>query len=141
MRRVRELSHGRKRSCDGDAHTCRPPAKAKGKPQALKKKAQADKATGGGGGAAAVAAALPREVALAGVLLTAALLVFYACHCIWVSAEMYSAPSIVLQTRAPDGSKRTLDDFREAYAWLRCSPLLLRRFDRLHLSSLLSHCC
>jgi hypothetical protein len=63
---------------------------------------------------------LPKELAGLATLLTAVLLVFYAFHCIWVSAEMYSAPSIVLQTRNPDGSKRTLDDFREAYAWLRC---------------------
>ena len=72
---------------------------------------------------------LPKEIAAFGTLLTALLLVFYAFHCIWVSAEMYSAPSIVLQTRNPDGSKRTLDDFREAYAWLRCAAaraLLLR---------------
>ena len=63
---------------------------------------------------------LPKELAAFATLLTALLLIFYAFHCIWVSAEMYSAPSIVLQTRNPDGSKRTLDDFREAYAWLRC---------------------
>ena len=37
----------------------------------------------------------------------------------WVSAEMYSAPSIVLQSRRPDGGMHVFDDFREAYAWLR----------------------
>ena len=36
-----------------------------------------------------------------------------------VSAEMYSAPSIVLQSRGPDGSVHVFDDFRESYAWLR----------------------
>ena len=36
-----------------------------------------------------------------------------------VSAEMYSAPSIVLQSRGPDGSTHVFDDFRESYAWLR----------------------
>lgn len=36
-----------------------------------------------------------------------------------VSAEMYSAPSIVLQSRNPDGSLHVFDDFREAYAWMR----------------------
>ena len=36
-----------------------------------------------------------------------------------VSAEMYSAPSIVLQSRGQDGSVHVFDDFREAYAWLR----------------------
>jgi hypothetical protein len=52
-------------------------------------------------------------VALVGILS------FYAIHCVWVSAEMYSAPSIVLQSRRPDGSVHVFDDFREAYAWLR----------------------
>jgi hypothetical protein len=32
---------------------------------------------------------------------------------------MYSAPSIVLQSRSPDGGVHVFDDFREAYAWLR----------------------
>ena len=40
-------------------------------------------------------------------------------HAVWVSAEMYSAPSIVLQSRRHDGSMHVFDDFREAYAWLR----------------------
>jgi len=40
-------------------------------------------------------------------------------HAVWVSAEMYSAPSIVLQSRRPDGGMHVFDDFREAYAWLR----------------------
>ena len=32
---------------------------------------------------------------------------------------MYSAPSIVMQTRGHDGSLHIFDDFREGYAWLR----------------------
>lgn len=32
---------------------------------------------------------------------------------------MYSAPSIVLQSRGQDGSVHVFDDFRESYAWLR----------------------
>ena len=32
---------------------------------------------------------------------------------------MYSAPSIVLQSRGNDGSVHVFDDFRESYAWLR----------------------
>lgn len=64
-------------------------------------------------------ARLPTD--LAGVLIVAlvGILSFYAIHCVWVSAEMYSAPSIVLQSRRPDGSVHVFDDFREAYAWLR----------------------
>ena len=48
-------------------------------------------------------------------------LVFYTCHCVWVSAEMYSAPSIVLQSRGHDGSVHVFDDFRESYAWLNAN--------------------
>ena len=47
------------------------------------------------------------------------MLVFYVFHCCWVSAEMYSAPSIVLQSRTPQGGVHVFDDFREAYGWLR----------------------
>ena len=36
-----------------------------------------------------------------------------------VAAEMYSAPSIVLQNRQPNGVIKVFDDFRESYAWLR----------------------
>lgn len=42
---------------------------------------------------------LPKEVAAlttVGLLLG---LIGYTVHCVWVSADMYSAPSIVLQTR------------------------------------------
>lgn len=40
-------------------------------------------------------------------------------HCVWVSAESYASPSIVLAGRRSDGSKLIIDDFREAYYWLR----------------------
>lgn len=65
---------------------------------------------------------MPRPVAILFTCFLSFILLFYACHCIWVSAEMYSAPSIVMQTKNTDGSTRTLDDFREAYAWLRYVP-------------------
>jgi dolichyl-diphosphooligosaccharide--protein glycosyltransferase len=82
---------------------------------------------GGGGGLLAGAKGLvssrprllPKEVAAlttVGLLLG---LIGYTVHCVWVSADMYSAPSIVLQTRRGDGSMHVFDDFREAYSWLR----------------------
>ncbi|KAJ4461514.1 putative Dolichyl-diphosphooligosaccharide--protein glycosyltransferase subunit STT3 [Paratrimastix pyriformis] len=46
-------------------------------------------------------------------------LAFYGRHCVWVTSEAYSSPSIVLAARQADGSKRIFDDFREAYYWLR----------------------
>lgn len=48
-----------------------------------------------------------------------ALLMLYVYHCIWVTSEAYSSPSIVLSARAHDGSQVIFDDFREAYYWLR----------------------
>ena len=62
---------------------------------------------------------LPRDVGVVGALFFFGMLVFYVFHCCWVSAEMYSAPSIVLQSRTPQGGLHVFDDFREAYGWLR----------------------
>lgn len=45
-------------------------------------------------------------------------LIFYSVHCIWVTSEAYSSPSIVLAARGNDGNRIIFDDFREAYYWL-----------------------
>lgn len=47
------------------------------------------------------------------------MLATYATHCVWVSSEAYSSPSIVLAARGHDDSKIIFDDFRDAYYWLR----------------------
>jgi len=47
------------------------------------------------------------------------LLVFFVMHCTWVTSYAYSSPSVVLASRNQDGSQRIIDDFREAYYWLR----------------------
>jgi dolichyl-diphosphooligosaccharide--protein glycosyltransferase len=57
-------------------------------------------------------------VAGCGALLLASMLAAFLFHSIYVASEMYSAPSIVMQTRTPDGGLHVFDDFREAYAWL-----------------------
>lgn len=46
------------------------------------------------------------------------LLIFVA-HCTWVTSNAYSSPSVVLASRLPDGSQHIIDDYREAYYWLR----------------------
>ncbi|KAK0402678.1 hypothetical protein QR680_016471 [Steinernema hermaphroditum] len=46
------------------------------------------------------------------------MMAFYATHCIWVTSEAYSSPSIVLAARGSHG-RIIFDDFREAYYWLR----------------------
>ena len=40
-------------------------------------------------------------------------------HCTWVTSNAYSSPSVVLSSNNPDGSKHIIDDYREAYYWLR----------------------
>eukprot|EP01024_Parvocaulis_polyphysoides_P059460 TRINITY_DN642_c0_g1_i1.p1 TRINITY_DN642_c0_g1~~TRINITY_DN642_c0_g1_i1.p1 ORF type:complete len:405 (-),score=58.96 TRINITY_DN642_c0_g1_i1:252-1379(-) len=62
---------------------------------------------------------LPKDTAIVGLVLAFLLLVFYTFHSVYVSAAMYSAPSIVLQSRRGDGGLHVFDDFREGYAWLR----------------------
>lgn len=46
-------------------------------------------------------------------------LFFYVQHCIWVNSNAYSSPSVVLASKNRDGSPAVIDDFREAYYWLR----------------------
>ncbi|KAK4687656.1 dolichyl-diphosphooligosaccharide---protein glycosyltransferase, partial [Tremellales sp. Uapishka_1] len=47
------------------------------------------------------------------------LLFLFVLHCTWVTSSAYSSPSVVLASRNPDGSQNIIDDFREAYYWLR----------------------
>ena len=46
------------------------------------------------------------------------LLVFFVVHCTWVTSNAYSSPSVVLSSHTQDGL-HIIDDFREAYYWLR----------------------
>ncbi|KAJ8087186.1 oligosaccharyl transferase stt3 subunit [Marasmius tenuissimus] len=47
------------------------------------------------------------------------MLCFFVMHCTWVTSNAYSSPSVVLASQNPDGSQHIIDDFREAYYWLR----------------------
>ncbi|TRM58829.1 glycosyltransferase family 66 protein [Schizophyllum amplum] len=57
-----------------------------------------------------------RAPVLANTLL---MLLLFVQHCTWVTSNAYSSPSVVLSTQNQDGSKHIIDDFREAYYWLR----------------------
>lgn len=46
-------------------------------------------------------------------------LVIFVYHSNWVTQSAYSSPSVVLNTYLNDGSAFLIDDFREAYYWLR----------------------
>jgi len=47
------------------------------------------------------------------------MLAAFVVHCTWVTSTAYSSPSVVLSSNNPDGSKHIIDDYREAYYWLR----------------------
>lgn len=40
-------------------------------------------------------------------------------HCTYITSSAYSSPSVVLASTTSDGQQRIIDDFREAYYWLR----------------------
>eukprot|EP00501_MAST-03F_sp_TOSAG23-6_P000892 GSMAST32.ASY1.ANO1.928.1 assembled CDS len=47
------------------------------------------------------------------------MLCMYSMHVTYVASEAYSSPSIVLASRRADGTRVIMDDYREAYYWLR----------------------
>ncbi|KAJ9500523.1 oligosaccharyl transferase stt3 subunit [Exophiala xenobiotica] len=51
--------------------------------------------------------------------LSTGFLLLFVAHCTWVTSNAYSSPSVVLASRLPDGSQHIIDDYREAYYWLR----------------------
>lgn len=53
------------------------------------------------------------------VSMTTVYLILFVLHCTWVTSNAYSSPSVVLASRMPDGSQHIIDDYREAYYWLR----------------------
>ncbi|KAI3700699.1 hypothetical protein L2E82_45336 [Cichorium intybus] len=60
---------------------------------------------------------LPVDTSIFALFLIVLLATFYVVHSVWAAAKTYSAPSIVLTSRSPEGL-HVFDDFREAYAWL-----------------------
>ena len=76
-----------------------------------------DKATNDGDDdSALLSRTIQRTIVLTGVLVYLVVFVF---HCTWVTSNAYSSPSVVLASRLPDGSQHIIDDYREAYQWLR----------------------
>lgn len=53
------------------------------------------------------------------LLNTIGMLLFFVVHCTWVTSNAYSSPSVVLSSTGADGRQHIIDDFREAYYWLR----------------------
>ncbi|VDD90778.1 unnamed protein product [Enterobius vermicularis] len=47
------------------------------------------------------------------------MLLMFVVHCTYVTSNAYSHPSVVLQSHTSSGGRVIMDDFREAYYWLR----------------------
>ena len=62
---------------------------------------------------------LPYDVAIVTILFLIYFLSSYVYHSTYMAAEAYSSPSIILASRRQDGSRVIIDDFREAYYWLK----------------------
>lgn len=46
-------------------------------------------------------------------------MVHYVYHSIWMTQAAYSSPSVIISSRMGNGKEVIIDDFREAYYWLR----------------------
>lgn len=58
-------------------------------------------------------------MAALGIVLLCYLCSTYVLHANFSGAEAYSSPSIILSSRDKMGNRHLIDDFREAYYWLR----------------------
>jgi len=54
-----------------------------------------------------------------GIAMLTSVLIFFVMHSAFVAREAYSSPSIVIHSQGANGERVFLDDFREAYYWLR----------------------
>lgn len=61
----------------------------------------------------------PFAIKLTVIMAMTGLLTQFAIHCTYITSNYYSSPSVVLASSRPDGSRNIIDDYREAYYWLR----------------------
>lgn len=62
---------------------------------------------------------VPPEIAFIGLILLGYFMSTYLMHSHFAGAEAYSNPSIILSSKDRFGNRHIIDDFREAYYWLR----------------------
>jgi dolichyl-diphosphooligosaccharide---protein glycosyltransferase len=62
---------------------------------------------------------LPFDMALGIVSFLMVILCQQIFHSTLLAAEAYSSPSIIMSHRMQDGSRVIIDDYREAYYWLK----------------------
>jgi len=62
---------------------------------------------------------LPLDAALMIILFVVGTLQTFVFHSTMLASEAYSSPSIILSGRKQDGNRYIIDDFREAYYWMK----------------------
>jgi dolichyl-diphosphooligosaccharide---protein glycosyltransferase len=99
-----------------------PPEPAEGKVEDTTDGAAAKKATKQNGLKSTIKPFVGIYTSLSKGIVTSAMtlyLLLFVLHCTWVTSNAYSSPSVVLASRMADGSQHIIDDYREAYQWLR----------------------
>jgi len=62
---------------------------------------------------------IPVDVAVIVLLFLLSTMQGFIYHSTMLGSEAYSSPSIILSGRRNDGSRYIIDDFREAYYWIK----------------------
>jgi len=62
---------------------------------------------------------VPVDAAIVIIIFLISTMQGYVYHSTMLASEAYSSPSIILSGRRQDGSRYIIDDYREAYYWLK----------------------
>jgi dolichyl-diphosphooligosaccharide--protein glycosyltransferase len=62
---------------------------------------------------------MPFDAAILVVIFLLVTVCNYVYHGNMLASEAYSSPSIIMSSRRNDGSRYIIDDYREAYYWLK----------------------
>jgi len=62
---------------------------------------------------------LPVDAAIVIIIFLISTMQGYVYHSTMLASEAYSSPSIILSGRKHDGTRYIIDDFREAYYWIK----------------------
>lgn len=62
---------------------------------------------------------MPAEVAIIGIIVISYFCSTYVLHANFAGSEAYASPSIILSNKDKLGNRHIIDDYREAYYWLR----------------------
>jgi dolichyl-diphosphooligosaccharide--protein glycosyltransferase len=88
-------------------------------PDKKKGKAVGTKGSAGSKQAQETKRRIPIDIAITVILFFIYFLSSFIYHSTYMAAEAYSSPSIIMASRRNDGSRVIIDDYREAYYWLK----------------------